>query len=67
MECESFWTDPRMFRIFMTIVEDLAMQIFVGIISSLFSNTVEFALRKKKRQTIWFLFLFLDFFGIDLQ
>lgn len=45
MECKSFGTNPRMFRIILTIVEDLAIKIFIGIIARLFVHTIEFTLR----------------------
>ena len=44
VERESIGADPRVLHIVLAVMEDLAIQLFISIVSSLFVHTVELGL-----------------------
>jgi len=61
MEGEALGTDPRVFCIVLTIMEDFAIEIFIGIITGLLVDAVKSALGQKKTETIGLFLFFLKF------
>lgn len=45
MESKSLGTDPRVLGIVLAVMENFAIKVFVGVISGLLANAIEFALR----------------------
>lgn len=44
MECKSFGTNPRVLRVILTIMKDLAIKILISIITRLLVYTIKFTL-----------------------
>ena len=59
VEGETFGADPRVLGVIVTVVEDLAVKVLVGVVAGLFADAVEFALGQQEAQTIGFLLLLL--------
>lgn len=60
MEGETLGTDPRVPGVVLAVVEDLAIEIFVGIIAGLLVDAVESALGQKQGETVGLFLLFLE-------
>lgn len=61
MEGETLGTDPGVLGVVLAVVEDLAIEILVSVVTGLFVDAVESALWQKKAETIGLLLLFLEF------
>jgi len=61
MEGEALGTDPRVSRIVLAIMEDFAVEIFIGVITGLLVDAVKSALGQKKTETIGLFLFFLEF------
>ena len=64
MESESFGTNPRVSEIVLAVMEHFAIELFIGIVTSLLTYTVKFTLRKQKGQTIGLVFFLFNFFKL---
>lgn len=60
MEGEALGADPGVLGVVLTIVEDLAVEILVGVVAGLLVDAIESALGKKKAETIGLLLLLLE-------
>lgn len=60
VEGEALGADPRVLGVVLAIVEDLAVEILVGVVARLLVDAIESALGKKKAETIGFLLLLLE-------
>lgn len=60
MERESLRTDPGVLDIVLAVVEDLAVELLIGIIAAVLADTVELALLQQCRQAVGFFFLFFQ-------
>lgn len=67
METEAVGADPGVFDIVVTVVEHLAVELFVGIVAGLFAHAVELGLLQQLRETIGLLLFLLLFLLYLLQ
>lgn len=61
MEGEALGTNPRVSRIVLAIMEDFAIEIFIGVITGLLVDAVKSALGQKKTEAIGLFLFFLKF------